>query len=86
MSILWEAAFPGVSYYTLQGYLYTLKKKKKKNENCRSPHGGFAEKHLAHLEQRLDSLVFVVVILFLIHCNKKNPTKHYCATSEVNTF
>lgn len=23
MSILWEAAFPGVSYYTLQGYLYT---------------------------------------------------------------
>lgn len=57
----------------------------KKNENCRSPHGGFAENHLAHLEQRLDSLVFVVV-LFLIHCNKKNPTKHYCATSEVNTF
>lgn len=33
---------------------------KKKNENCRSPHGGFAENHLAHLEQRLDSLGFVV--------------------------
>lgn len=31
---------------------------------------GFAENHLAHLEQGLDSLVFVVV-LFLIHCNKK---------------
>lgn len=43
---------------------------KKKNENCRSPHGGFAENNLAHLEQRLDSLGFVVV-LFLIHCNKK---------------
>lgn len=28
MSILWEAAFPWVSYYTMQGYLYI----KKKNE------------------------------------------------------
>jgi hypothetical protein len=29
MSILWEAAFPWVSFYILQGYLYTSRKKKK---------------------------------------------------------
>lgn len=86
MSILWGAAFPWVSYYTLQGYLYK-KKNLKKNENCHSPHGGFAENHIAHLEQRLDSSFFVV--MFLIHCNNnflKNPIKHYCATSKVKRF
>lgn len=32
MSILWEAAFPWVSFYTLQGYLYTSRKKKKRRK------------------------------------------------------
>jgi len=57
MSILWEAAFPWVSFYTLQGYLYTLKKEEEE-ENYHYTHRGFAENHLAHLEQKVDSSLF----------------------------
>lgn len=42
--------------YTLQGYLYTLKKEEE--ENYHYTHRGFAENHLAHLEQKVDSSLF----------------------------
>lgn len=77
MSILWEAAFPWVSFYTLQGYLYTSRKKKK-GENCHQTHGGFAENHLGHLEWKVDSSLFSWT-----HCSKRNLIQHYCATSKV---
>lgn len=84
VSLFWGAAFPWVSYYTLQGYLY--KKILKKGWKLSLASRGFAENHLAHLQQRLDSSFFV---MFLTHCNNnflKKPIKHYCATSKVKRF
>lgn len=87
MSILWGAAFPWVSYYTLQGYLYK-KKKFKKEWKLSLTSWGICRKPYSPPWAKVRFLVFCCYVFnsVIMIFKKKNPIKHYCATSKVKRF